>query len=65
MAEPAALAAALERALAGRLDLLREGRATPPRAVALSAAHLEALLVRLEAVVQPAGPVAPPGGATA
>ena len=60
-ADPAALAAALARALAGRQALVRRDEAAPgaPEAPALreglrlSAAHIERLLARLAAVEPP------------
>ena len=58
-AAPTALAAALERAVAGRQALLREAEAAPTapalrEALRLSAAHIERLLARLAAAVPPA-----------
>ena len=53
------LAAALERAVAGRQELLREAAAAPDapalrEALRLSAAHIERLLAHLAAIVPPA-----------
>ena len=57
-ADPVALAAALERAVAGRQALLREAEAAPSapalrEGLRLSQAHIERLLARLAAVAPP------------
>ena len=57
--DPAALAAALERAVAGRQALLREAEAAPGalalrEGLRLSTAHIERVLARLASVVPPA-----------